>query len=144
MIPTKEHWEKAWSGLDEADAFDHFYGKTIQEAEDMIHNTPEYYCEDFLWMPKVPFQFYLNAFIKYLISQRSRDNSYAANSFIGLIKLQVGYEYDWIEDHSQSIYKTLNHLADQQEFYDILTKPGKFRKRVNQIIEKQTLKRVKR
>lgn len=94
MIPTKEHWEKAWAGSDEAYAFDHFYGKTLQEAEDMIHDAPQLYCEDFLYMPKVPFQFYLNAFIKYLSSERSKYDFDAANRFIGLIKLQLEWKYD--------------------------------------------------
>ncbi len=144
MIPTKEHWGRAWEGLDEGYAFDHFYGKTLEEAEDMMHYAPQLYCEDFLYMPKVPFQFYLNAFIKYLSSERSRYDFDAANRFIHLIKIQLDLGYgDWMENHWQSIYKMLNHLADQQEFYDTLTKPDKFRKRVNQIIEKQTLKGVK-
>ena len=144
MIPTKEHWGRVWGGSDEGYAFDHFYGKTLEEAEDMIHDAPQLYWGDFLYMPKVPFQFYLNAFIKYLSSERSRYDFDAANSFINLIKIQLDLGYgDWMEDDWQSIYKMLNHLADQQEFYDTLTKPDKFRKRVNQIIEKQTLKGVK-
>ena len=54
MIPNKQHWEKAWVGQDEANAFDHFHGKTLEEAEDMIHDHSEYYCEDFWWMPEIP------------------------------------------------------------------------------------------
>lgn len=137
MIPTKQQWKKAWTGLDEAYAFDHFYGKTLEEAEDMIHELPHYYCEDFKWMPRVPFCFYFKAFKSYLISSRSKDNFYAAISFIGLIEHRVKYRYDWIKEGWPSIIEILNQLADHQDFYDGLTKPGKFRKKVNKIIAKQ-------
>ena len=141
MIPNKQHWEKAWVGQDEANAFDHFHGKTLEEAEDMIHDHSEYYCEDFWWMPEIPFRFYCSAFKKYLTSPRSKDNCYAANSFIVLIEHLLEYKYDWIEDSWQSIAYVLNRLADHQDFYNYLTKPGKFRKSVDRIMAKQAIKK---
>lgn len=76
MTPTKEQWEGAWRGLDERYAFDHFYGKTLKEVENMLQDCSAKYCEDFCWMPKVPFRFYFKAFKHYLISSRSINDSY--------------------------------------------------------------------
>lgn len=143
MIPIKEQWEYALKGLDKAHAFDHFYGKTLKEAEDMLHDCPEKYCEDFYWMPKVAFRFYLKAFKRYLISSRSINDAYAADYFIMLIEHCIKCKYDWIEDSWQSVFYVLNKLANhQQNFYDPLMKPDKFRKRADRTIEKLLQKRI--
>ncbi len=138
MIPTKEQWEKAWTGLDEAHAFDHFYGKTLKEAENMIQDASEYYWEDFLWMPKIPFRFYFKAFKNYLNSPKSKYDFFAADSFIIIIENILENKYDWVEDSWKSIVYVLNKIVNEPNFL----KPEKIFKRVNRVLAEQAEKKV--
>lgn len=139
MVPTKEHWENAWNGLDEAYAFDHFYGKTLEEAEDMIHDLPHYYREDFTYMPEIPFRFYFKAIKHCFISSRSRENTEAAFVFIRLIKYFVttkAREYDWIKDDWESVVNVLNQLVDNLDSYYLQGDKDEIEWEVYQIITK--------
>lgn len=65
-----------WGSIDHTDldakwAFDTFLGKSFAEAEAMFESHALYYQEGLQSMPRVPFNFYAPAFVKYIMSDRA-------------------------------------------------------------------------
>lgn len=61
--------------LDEEAAAKNFLGKTLNEAEALFHENCMYFAEDLMWMGRVGFEYYLQAFQNYLTSDASRGDS---------------------------------------------------------------------
>ena len=52
--------------LDEKCAYEHFFGKTLEEAREMFAETSHIYLEDLGWMGKRAFDYYVQAYIDWL------------------------------------------------------------------------------
>ncbi len=131
MIPSREQWEGAWEGLDTATAFYHFFGKSGKEARYLIEKAPELYCEDFMWMPRGPLKYYLPAFSEYLMSPSSKGDSYAAYSYLGLIKSRLSDQYTVVSELWEAVSLVLERLSSNQHFYDALMDEGVYSKLVS-------------
>ncbi|MFC0018333.1 hypothetical protein [Roseibacillus persicicus] len=70
-IPTKTDWKESWLGLDEAAAFKNFYGKDLKEALQLFEQCAMSYQEDLIYMPEVPFKYYVRAYFRFLASEKS-------------------------------------------------------------------------
>jgi hypothetical protein len=138
-IPDKGDWEEAWMGLDEASAFQNFYGKTLKEALQLFEDCALIYQEDLVYMPEHAFKYYVRAYIYYLASERSRGDSDAANCFIGLLNERLRDHPNWLSGSWCQIEPVLRKIADHQEdFFDAKRSIyGDFRKKVERVIEKQ-------
>lgn len=55
------------SQLDERTAYEHFVGKSLEEAVDLFREIDHVYVEDLAWMGDVAFDFYVDAYIAYLL-----------------------------------------------------------------------------
>jgi len=53
------------SDLDERDAYQHFFGKSLAEAKELF-GQGDFYVNDLGWMGEGAFKFYINAYIDYL------------------------------------------------------------------------------
>ena len=139
-IPSKDDWEEAWTGLDEACAFRNFSGKSLAEAHELFVQCALVYQEDLVWMPEKPFRYYVRAYIHYMASQRSKGDSDGANCFLGLIETRLRDHPEWIAGTWDQIESVLRRIADQQEeFYDASPSIyGDFSKKVDRIIDKRT------
>ena len=138
-IPDKADWEEAWTGLDEASAFQNFYGKTLKEALRLFEDCALIYQEDLVYMPETAFKYYVRAYIHYLASERSRGDSDGANCFIGLMKTRLRDHPNWLSGSWRQIELVLRRIADHQEdFFDAKHSIyGDFRKKVESLIEQQ-------
>lgn len=139
-IPSKDDWEKAWAGSDEACAYRNFCGKSLVEAHELFVQCAIVYQEDLVYMPEKPFRYYVRAYIQYMRSEKSRGDSDAANCFLGLIETRLRDHPEWIEGSWSQIDPVLQRIGDQQEeFYDASQSIyGDFAKKVGRLIKKRT------
>ena len=72
-------------GTDEGYAFHHFFGKTLEAAEERFAKDPYGSREDFSYMPDICRQYYITAFANYLLSPKSREDADAATSFVSVV-----------------------------------------------------------
>ena len=57
QIPTELDWQNPYGDLDIKKAKEHFFGKTLEEAEELFVENALYYQEDILFMPSIPFRY---------------------------------------------------------------------------------------
>ncbi|WP_139215530.1 hypothetical protein [Lysobacter sp. cf310] len=53
--------------LDERVAYEHFFGKSLEEGVALFRELDHVYIEDLAWMGDVAFDFYVDAYIAYLL-----------------------------------------------------------------------------
>lgn len=88
QIPSDSDWRSVPWCIDMPYAYDHFFGKTLPEAVSLLDDNSIVYSEDFLFMPPLCLDFYLDAYIDYLLSGFSLDDFEGASSFLSLIELR--------------------------------------------------------
>jgi hypothetical protein len=74
-LPKKEEIN-VYNSLDEISACEHFFNKTLEQAEALFRENSAYYQEDLMWMGPRAFQFYLQSAINYLESDDSAGDSH--------------------------------------------------------------------
>lgn len=72
QLPSREEIN-VHDDLDGQVACDHFFGKTLEQAEAMFHENSMLYQEDLMWMGPAAFCCYLPAFLNYLRSDSADD-----------------------------------------------------------------------
>lgn len=117
-IPAEKDWENWKDDLDTRCAYRQFGGKSLSEAADLFVENALYYQEDLYWMPKIPFRFYLRAYSKYLLSDRSIGDSDGASCYLRLIRAKLATDPDHILDIFESIFPSVQHVAKNQARYD--------------------------
>jgi len=90
QIPTEQDWENPHGDLDIITAKEHFFGKTLEEAEELFVKNALCYQEDVMWMPSVPFRYYVHAYMNYLLGKQSEYDTDAASCFLGLVEFKAG------------------------------------------------------
>ena len=108
--------------LDGKCAVEHFEGKTIEQAENLIAENGLYYSGDLVWMGPIGFKFYFKAALSYLKSAASHDDPDFLNSMIGALELRLFGEYNDFEDIKGGIddYAGFcSYAIDNYEAYDI-------------------------
>lgn len=130
-IPTERDWRSEPWSLDISYAYKHFAGKSIDEVVTLFEEHPIYYQEDIVFMPVACFRYYLNAYMRYLLSDASRGDSDGASCFIAIIDSRHGDLNSCDSNTRSQVSAVLDRLANSQEWYeadeDIY---GDFRKRV--------------
>lgn len=116
-IPSRDDWGEAWRGLDEASAFANFHGKSLREALLLFEEFALGYQEDLHYMPEMPFKYYLRAYVHYLWSDKSRNDSSGAGCFVGLIRSQLRKQPGWLNESWPRIERVLRKIAENPEFY---------------------------
>jgi hypothetical protein len=112
-----------WGDIDHADpdakwAFDTFLGKSLAEAEAMFERNALYYQEGLQSMPKVPFNFYAHAFVKYITSDRARGDSDGASSFLYLIFWLLKSNRTIMHPETEkALLGAASQISQLQEFY---------------------------
>jgi hypothetical protein len=117
-IPTLEDWHSEPWDLDIPYAFKHFNGKTIEESVALFEDNALCYQEDLMFMPSRVFGYYLRAYLAYLLSQASANDSDGASCFIGLIEHKLQCKPVDIQPLWSEIRPVLERLATNQPFYD--------------------------
>lgn len=119
-IPTKQDWLPitSKSKLDEGEAYKNFYAKSFENALELFTKNAYYYQEDLMYMPEVPLRFYLGAYIAYLFSEDSREDSDAASCFLGLIEYKIEYEWGSFKEIYPSVTECMEFVENRQERFD--------------------------
>ena len=139
-IPSDTEWGDLPKVMDLGCAYRHFFGKTLEEAYQMFADNALTYQEDLDYMPKLPFQYYVRAYIHYILSERTSGDSDAANCFIGLIETHLRDNPTWIAETWESVRRALTKISVQQEeFYDACPSIyGDFNIRIEKLLLKRT------
>lgn len=87
-VPTEEDWRSEEWGIDTPRAYRHFFGKSLSDAFELFVEDALYYQEDVMFMPLRCFQFYVHAYIDYLLSDKSKGDSDGASCFFGLVEVR--------------------------------------------------------
>ena len=118
-IPARNSWAYLVpTGWDEEAAIEHFQGKSFDEAFSLIEDNALFYCEDFYYMPKEPFQFYIKAFIEYLVGEKSKGDSDAPSCFLALVEHIFDEKGEFLIGIEGVVGNCLTHLAHNQNWYD--------------------------
>jgi len=92
-------------------------GRAAEEAVALVVEDGLDYHEDVMFMPEACFPFYSGAYMAYLMSQQSEGDSDGASCFFGLVEIRAA-EIAARRGLNAAVLRTLEHLAEQQAFYD--------------------------
>ena len=118
QIPTEKDWETWRTDLDSSWACKQFSGKSIAAAVELFAENALYYQEDLLWMPKIPFQFYIQAYKAYLLSDRAVEDSDGASCYLRLIQRKLETDPEPVVEIFESITASIRYIAEHQAYYD--------------------------
>jgi predicted nucleotidyltransferase len=101
QIPTEQDWQ-GFDCLDGKTAKKNFFGKNLEEAEKLfdIYYRESCYQDYIMWMPSVPFRYYVHAYMNYLLGNRSKGDADAALCFLGLVEWKIGLYQHQPERHT--------------------------------------------
>ncbi len=118
--PSQEEWGNInKNSLDEYCAYSHFYTKSFDEAVDMFAKNALYHQEDLTYMPIKPFNFYVKAFVKYILSNKAKGDADGASSFLDMVEWKLETEADIISsDIKKLLIETSKKVSTNQQFYD--------------------------
>lgn len=118
QIPTDTDWHSVHWCIDIPYAYEHFCGKTIPQATALFEDNSLYYQEDLLFMPAPCFLYYIEAYINYLLSDRSKGDCDGASCFFGLIESRYKEVSTVDRETVERIKAVLHRLGSQQSWYD--------------------------
>lgn len=90
-LPTRKEIN-FYDELCSRDACQHFFGKSLEEAEALFRENPLYYGFDLLWMGPVAFRFYLPAAIRFIVSDHAALQSGFIKQFCDTLSLRLVHE----------------------------------------------------
>ena len=94
-----------------------FLGKSQHEAEEMFASNALNFGEDIQHMPPAVFSFYAQALINYLLSDRARDDSDGASSFLNRILFMLKWSPGTLAGIREAVMQAAVVVASRQEFY---------------------------
>ena len=118
MPPSETTWGDISHDLDAAHSQKMFFGKTRREAEQLFAENAISRQEDLAWMPEKCMQFYIHAYMDYLLSDQSKSDPDAASCFISLVRtrhddIRAGGKY-----LVRRVDSVLVHISSNQTWYD--------------------------
>ena len=118
-IPTRNDW----GNIDEDDldanwALKNFLGKSSAEAIQLFKENAIHYQEDLQSMASIPFNFYMNAFVDYLVSAFAEGDADGASCFLATAMWILKTRPDIIsaETHTKLV-STAKHISNNQILY---------------------------
>lgn len=119
-IPSKTDW--AALDLNDLEApyiREHFFGKTLEEAEDIFAANALFYSEELLSMSYELFNFYAPALVSYLLSERARGDSDGASSFLNYMSHLIETSPENLSQETKKIIiEAAEKIAHSQNFYE--------------------------
>jgi hypothetical protein len=118
LPPTQEEWgDLPKDDLDAKSAYQDFFGKTNQEAQVIFANNAIEGADSLRWMPDVPFRYYMQGFI-YFVMHGSFNNDYvadAASCFLGLVVEHLEGKPEKIMPIMDEVLPVVEYVAKNQE-----------------------------
>lgn len=116
-IPIESDWRSESWDIDVDAAYEHFIGKSKEEAMQLFQKDAAHYQEDLLYTPTACFPYYLDACMTYLRSRAAEGDADGAAGFISLITERARENPDEVRDLWSEISPTLRHIAVNQEHF---------------------------
>lgn len=116
-IPTEADWRSEVWCLDCESAYKRFAGKTREEAMAMFANNALLYQEDFMFMPKRCFGFYVVAYADYLTSDLSLFEDAGASCFVGVVEIRHADIRRERPEVREAIIRTLRAIETNPAWY---------------------------
>lgn len=119
-IPGKQEWgNPVEEDLDAHYAYHNFYGKSLSEAEQMFQQNALHFQEDLGAMPAIPFNFYVMAFITYIISDYAEGDADGASAFLRMTHWQTKQRGELIsEEVASAMLAASASVVQRQSFFD--------------------------
>jgi hypothetical protein len=89
-LPTRQEINPH-DDLDGRVACEHFFGKSLEEAEALFHENDIYYQSDLMWMGAPAFRFYLPAVARFIQHETGDISDFVAH-FAGTLEFRLEYE----------------------------------------------------
>lgn len=105
--------------LDERCACEHFLGKTVEEAELLFRENALFYQEDLMFMGPVAFCYYVPAYIRYLKSEHSKDDSDAVNCFQGLLQFIFEHQPSFLPACARELAEACRYVVSDYEKFSV-------------------------
>ena len=116
-IPTEADWRSERWCLDAEHAYWNFVGKSHDEAVALFKDNAIRYQEDVVFMPSACFPFYCRAYMAYLMSPDSKNDSDGASCFFTLVDCRLD-EIRADKTLKAEVIACLKHIATRQAFYE--------------------------
>jgi len=118
-IPGYEEWSAHEYNMDALWAYKKLHGKSIEEVK-AIYAENEYMAssDDFLYMPRLAFQYYIFAFAEYLRSESARGASDAASVFLNVLIAREEQDSGIVSEIYAELEPTVEFVAENQGHFE--------------------------
>lgn len=135
-IPSDRDWGDYKSNLDLHFAYKLFAGKSNQEMLIEFKKNVTERSNDFLYMPKVPFQYYIFGFKNYIDKEDFPDGEQdeAVAYFLDTVIFAIKNHPEYILPIMDKLMSTIEYIADNQAKFDAdIEIYGDFKRKLNSI-----------
>jgi hypothetical protein len=108
------------NSLDEQTACEHFFGKSLKEAEALFRENSLHYQEDLMFMGARGFRFYVEAAIDYIQSPSASGDSDMVNCFAGLLEYRLKYEADELRPIAEKLASICGYILDHYDRFEVI------------------------
>ena len=118
-VPGKAEWEGYEQDLDARDAHKLFFGKRTNEVlEHFAGGRSIERASDLSFMPRKAFQFYVMAFVEYLITPTTAGDCDAASSFLRLLLHREELDPGSVFEIYPKLTAAVDFVSENQKFFD--------------------------
>jgi hypothetical protein len=117
-VPTEADWRSEPWGIDTPWAYRHFFGKSSAEAFDLFVENALFYQEDIMFMPLACFNYYVHAYMDYLLSDKSAGDADGASCFFGIVEVRCHDICAGGESLRRRVREVLDRLRNGERWYD--------------------------
>lgn len=118
-IPDKSDWAGYEADLDVRHLHKLFFGKSYIEVEGYFANGRAIErMDELLFAPRRVFQYYVHAFIGYLLSQEAKGDSDAASPFLSLLEAREKRDPGSVAAIYSALSNALEFVASRQDYFD--------------------------
>jgi hypothetical protein len=143
-MPNPQHIpdESAWYGyekdLDVKYLHDRFFGKSITEVQRYFGGGSSIErASELLFAPRPVFQYYIHAFVAFLLSPHAEGDPDSASPFLGLLESREERDPGSVRDIYPSLAACVDFIAANQSLFDAnIDIYGDFQERARSIREK--------
>lgn len=144
-IPDSQAWKGYEDDLDVKYFHDFAFGKTIDEIQDYFGQMRSIErADELLFSPRIVFQYYIQAFAKYVMSEKAKGDSESASPFLTLLLSREKKDVGSVKNIYHLLAKTIDFIAENQTYFDAnIEIYGDFKSIANEIREKCGEKTIK-
>ena len=123
QVPTENDWSDPNTNpnycADIRWAKEHFIGKTVEEAEELFIRNALHWQEAIMFMPSIPFRYYVHAYMNYLLdNQCSKGDTDGASCFLSLIESKQEWDQADLLVVWPCVKETIEHIRRNSGWFD--------------------------